>query len=278
MKNLKTISFLFSILFALNANAQSDKGFYASINSGYNLGTGNVDYYQAMIVGMVNFNETSATMSTTEMIKANLGKGLNAGVNFGYMFNKNIGFELGGNYLFGGKIKASTKSYTGDYSNSEISTKMIQIKPTLVFRSGYDKLNPYAKVGLVIGTGKITNYRDQKSGIDFSTQTLELDGGIPVGFHASIGTLYKLNEKLSLFGELNLVSLHYAPKKGHITEATENGVDQLPTMTVEQKEIEFIETFTDTGAPSNPNEPSKNPLIDFSFSSFGLNIGLQYKF
>jgi hypothetical protein len=278
MKNLKTISVLFSIFFSLMSNAQSEKGFYASINSGYNIGTGNVDYYQAMIVGMVSSNETSATTNTTELVKANLGKGLNVGVNFGYMFTKNMGFELGGNYLLGGEIKASNTSYTGNYSNSEISAKMIQIKPTLVFRSGFDKLNPYAKVGMVIGSGKITNTQDDKNGANFSTQTVELDGGMPIGFHASLGTLYKLTDKLSLFGELNLISLHYAPKKGHITEATENGVDQLPSLTVEQKEIEFIASFTETGAPSNPNEPSKNPLIDFSFSSFGLNIGLQYQF
>jgi hypothetical protein len=207
-----------------------------------------------------------------------LGKGLNAGINFGYMFNKNIGFELGGNYLLGGKINGSYTSYTGDYLNSEVSAKMLQIKPSLVFRSDLDKFNPYAKVGMIIGSGKIINTTVEKDGADLETRTLELDGGMPIGFQASIGTLYKLNEKLSIFGELNLVNLNYAPKKGHITEATLNGINQLPTYTISDKEIEFTSSFTNTGAPLNPNAPSKSPTLDFSFSSFGLNVGLLYQF
>lgn len=49
-------------------------------------------------------------------------------------------------------------------------------------------------------------------------------------------------------------------------------------MTIREKEIEFVDTYTDSSAPSNPNEPSKTPKLPFSFSSFGLNIGLQYQF
>lgn len=278
MKNSKTIAILFSIFFSLMSNAQSDKGFYASFNSGYNVGTGNANFYQAMILGLANQNETSSTTSTTELVPITLGKGLNIGANLGYMFNKNMGFELSANYLLGGKTKGSSTSYTGNYTYSEVSAKMIQIKPTLVFRAGYDKVNPYAKVGMVIGSGKITNTQDDKSGTDISFSTMELNGGMPIGFHASLGTLYKLTDKLSLFGELNLVSLEYAPKKGVVTELTENGVNVLPTLTVREKEIEFIETFTDTGAPTNPNEPSKVGIVPFSFNSFGLNIGLQYHF
>jgi Outer membrane protein beta-barrel domain len=278
MKNSKSIFILFSLFFSLITTAQSDKGFYASINSGYNVGTGKANFFQAMILGLANQNETSSTTSTTELVPITLGKGLNVEANLGYMFNKNIGFQLGANYLFGGKIKGSSTSYTGNYTYSEVSAKMIQIKPTLVFRAGYDKLNPYAKVGMVIGSGKITNTQDDKSGTDTSFLTMELDGGMPVGFHASLGTLYKLTDKLSLFGELNLVSLEYAPKKGVITELTENGIDVLPTLTVSEKEVDFIETFTDTGAPTNPNEPSKQAIVPFSFSSFGLNVGLQYHF
>jgi opacity protein-like surface antigen len=278
MKNFKAITVSISVLFSIFLSAQTEKGFYASVNSGYNIGTGNVDYYQANVLGIINSNESSASVSSSELVRVNLGKGLNAGINFGYMFNKNIGFELGGNYLLGGKINGSYTSYTGDYLNSEVSAKMLQIKPSLVFRSDLDKFNPYAKVGMIIGSGKIINTTVEKDGADLETRTLELDGGMPIGFQASIGTLYKLNEKLSIFGELNLVNLNYAPKKGHITEATLNGINQLPTYTISDKEIEFTSSFTNTGAPLNPNAPSKSPTLDFSFSSFGLNVGLLYQF
>ena len=157
MKNLKKITFLFSIFYSLIANAQSDKGFYISLNSGYNFGMGNPDYYQSAVLGIINYNEISPTTNTRELVAANLGKGLNIGADFGYLINKNLGFELGINYLFGGKITANQISFNGNYGNSEVSAKMIQFKPTLVFRAGFDKINPYAKVGMVIGSGKIIN-------------------------------------------------------------------------------------------------------------------------
>jgi outer membrane protein W len=279
--NFKKISALLVVLFSTyiqQANAQTEKGTYVSVNTGYNMGTGNISYYQAMLLRMVNSTETSATTTQTDFIKVNLGKGLNFGANFGYMFNKNIGLELGANYLIGGKIKAKQTELSGDYVNSEVSAKMLQIKPTIVFRGGYDKINPYAKVGLVIGSGKITNTQNEKAGIDNYNRTIEFNGGTPIGFHASLGTLYKLNEKLSLFGELNLVSLEYAPKKGVYTEYKKNGIDQLPTMTRAEKEVEFVDSYTDTGLPSNPNEPGKQIKLPFSFSSIGLNVGVQYQF
>ncbi len=195
MKNFKAITVSISVLFSIFLSAQNEKGFYASVNSGYNIGTGNVDYYQANVLGIINSNESSASVSSSELVRVNLGKGLNAGINFGYMFNKNIGFELGGNYLLGGKINGSYTSYTGDYLNSEVSAKMLQIKPSLVFRSDLEKINPYAKVGMIIGSGKIINITVEKDGADLETRTLELDGGMPIGFQASIGTLYKLNEQ-----------------------------------------------------------------------------------
>ncbi len=278
MKSLKTISILFSILFAINVNAQSDKRFYVSLNSGYNLGTGNTDAYSSIILGIANSTQIDASTYQQEYLKINFGKGFNAGANLGYVFTKNIGLELGVNYLFGGKTESKQTDLSGNYSNTEAFAKMIQIKPTLVFRAGYDKINPYAKVGMIIGSGKITNTRNEKNGVDVFKETIEFDGGIPIGFHASLGTLYKLNEKVSIFGELNLISLEYAPEKSRFTESFKNNIDQLPTMTVREKEVEFVESITDSAAPSNPNEASKAPKIPFSFSSFGLNVGLQYQF
>lgn len=279
MKNLKTIIILCAIFFALNANAQSEKGFYANLNAGYNKGTANINYGHALLLNSVNTTEINATTTQFEGVALTFGGGLNFGGNLGYMFNKNIGFELGANYLMGTDIKSNSTSYLGDFSNRESSAKMLQVRPTLVFRAGYDKINPYAKIGMLIGSGKITSSENGKdaSGDTFE-EVRELSGGSPIGFHAGLGTLYKISEKISLFGELNLTSLEYAPKKMVLTVFTENGVDQLPTQTVSEKEIEFVDSFTDNSLPSNPNEPNKFIKFPFSFSSFGLNVGIQYQF
>ena len=279
MKNLKSIFFTCAFFCSLFGNAQSDKGFYTNINVGYNKGTASINYLHSLLLTSVNTTETNATTTQYEGVALTLGDGLTFGANLGYMFNKNIGFELGANYLMGSNIKSNSTSYTGSISNRESSAKMLQIKPTLVFRAGYDKINPYAKIGLLIGSGKITSSENGKDASgNTSEQTRELSGGTSIGFHASLGALYKISDKISLFGELNLTSLEYAPKKMVVTVFTQNGVDQLPTLTVNDKEIQFVDSFTDNSLPSNPNEPDKILKVPFSFDSIGLNVGIQYHF
>lgn len=277
----KKINTLLVLLFAMamqQTHAQNEKGFYTNLNTGYSMGTGKANTAAAYTLQIVNGTETSSSVSTQEIPKINLGQGLNAGATFGYMFNKIIGLELGANYLMSSKINTSQTSYTGDYRNYEISAKMVQLKPTLVFRGGFDKINPYGKIGLVIGSGKIILESDFKDGTDTFNTTLEINEGMPIGFQATLGTLYKINDKFSLFGELDMISLSYAPKKGEYTEYVKNGSDRLPTMSVSVREIEFVDSFTSTGLPSSPTQPDKVPAVPFSFSSIGINIGVQYQF
>jgi hypothetical protein len=82
MKSSKSILILFSFFFSILTTAQSEKGFSTRVNSGNNIGVGNVNYLHALITGIANVDETSASTSTTERIKINLGKGLNVGLQY----------------------------------------------------------------------------------------------------------------------------------------------------------------------------------------------------
>ena len=276
MKNTLILLALVSITQTIVA--QTEKRFYLNTNIGYNKGTGNINYYQAQLLGLVNATQTSATEDSYEIVKTNLGQGINFGLNFGYMFNKNLGFELGANYLLSSEINSSTTSLSGNYNKIVLVSKMLQIKPTVVLRGGFEKINPYAKVGMVIGSGKIINDREFKDGSDISITTLELYDGTPIGFHSSVGVLYQLSSKFSVFGELNLVSLEYAANKGKYTKYIDNGADILPLLSIREIEIEFIESESNASAAPPSNQPGKLAKLPLSFNSFGLNIGLQYQF
>lgn len=274
----KTLMLFVLVIICQTTIAQTEKRFYVNTNFGYNIGTGNVNFYQAQLLGIVNGTETSATQSSYEIVKTNLGQGINFGLNVGYMFNKNLGFELGANYLLGSEINSSTTSFSGDYNKSSLVSKMLQIRPTVVLRGGFEKINPYAKVGMVIGSGKIINDQESGDGTDISISTLELSNGTPIGFHSSVGVLYQLNSKFSVFGELNLVSLEYAANKGKYTKYIENGTDILPLLSIRDKEFEFIESELNASATPPSNQPRKLAKLPLSFNSFGLNFGLQYQF
>ncbi len=119
---------------------------------------------------------------------------------------------------------------------------------------------------------------DYKESGDVFKTTFELDEGIPIGFQGSLGGLYKINDKISLFGEMDLISLSYSPEKGSYTKFEKNGVDVLSSMAVQSREVEFVDSFSTSATPPSSNQPSKTPVVPFSFNSIGLNVGVQYQF
>lgn len=271
--------FVFATITILGSNtlhAQSNSPFYASVNTSYNYGIGAKEFdNKAAWFGLANGDNAATTLSNL-----NLGSGFKAGVIVGYDVNPHIAVELGVDYLISNSIQTK-QNYTPHYYYNDLKFNMLQLKPTLVLKAGYEKINPYTKIGMVIGNGKITKeenskYEDEGNNDIYRNSTFEFSGGKPIGFTASIGSTYKINEKITLFGELNMVNLTYAPQKGKYTKYTENGDDKLPTMTNSEKEYEFTDTIP-IGS-TDANQPQKSFNIPFSFSSLGINIGMQYHF
>jgi hypothetical protein len=253
------------------------QGAYLNVNSGYSTSMSSQN-----LSGFENSTFDSYSMKS-EQINFSFGKGLNFGADFGYMFNKNLGAEIGVSYLIGGNT-ISTRTQPNYTSEMTISSKMLRINPSLVITSGFEKINPYAKFGLILGSGYVISSSNQEisgfSGQQSSYQSFKLSGGIAIGLTSGIGALYKINDKLSFFGELNMINLSYAPTKGIKTDFRIDGVDMLPSLTTRQKETEYLDSFTLTSSNSNPptSEPSKELKQKLPFGSFGLNIGLRVNF
>jgi hypothetical protein len=269
MKKLNLIIVFAISLFANNLFAQ---GAYVNINAGYGI---NMSSQNLNNLDYLDFNNSTRDINnlfTDEQVNVSLGNGLNIGGTFGYMFNKNIGAELGISYLLGGESKAKEVDFgrTIDYT---LSGKMLRINPSLVISSGLDGINPYAKFGFIIGSGSVMYEKYENDNGDIQTMKMELNGGLAFGLNAGVGALYKLSDKMSLFGEINMVNLSYAPTKGKVTEATDNGINELPGMTIRQKEIEFVDSYTWTNpVDSQPRLRLKQKL---PFGSFGINLGLR---
>jgi hypothetical protein len=154
---------------------------------------------------------------------------------------------------------------------------MTRINPQIVLSMEANKITPYAKVGLLLGMGSMsyTSKYDYVDGV--LEQTLLLNGGIAKGFTTTIGASYALNDKISLFGDLNLVNMSYSPTKGTITKYTEDGVDLLPSFDPIDKEIQFVDSYVeDDNIQPSITEPAKALKIKFPFSSAGIHIGIKY--
>ena len=286
---IKTAIIAITILTSISTIAQK---VYVDVNVGYALPLkGGVD--GASTTTTTYYNEQTGERNQSETYKSinsSLGKGLNFGGSVGYMFNKNLGFELGLNYILGAAIKTedirnetyidftgATQKSSSIYTSST-SSNMFQIAPTLVLSTGFEKFNPYAKFGFVMGFGKVTTEIESTStNWGNSNGIYEFSGGMGFGFTGSIGAEYALNEKVSLFSELKFMSFSYAPKKGIVTKLTQDGVDQLPGTTTNQKETEFVKEYTNDGSV-NDNEPSKSVKSYLPYNNIGLNFGVKFSF
>lgn len=273
------VAFISICLFTNNTFAQ---GAYVQVNTGlaFAMGAQNLDY--------LDFNnyESNSTgsdyTSTREQVSVSLGKGFNIGGAFGYMFNEHVGAELGLSYLVGGKSEANTTERSTNYNSTTdytLSSKMIRIIPTLVIATGGEKINPYAKFGVVIGSGSVLYETNSISDGDIYISNLELSGGMALGLTSSIGAMYNLSDNMALFGELNMINMSYAPTKGETTLATYNGIDELSTMTTNEKETEFVDSYTYNSASStSDSQPNQDLKIRLPFGSFGINVGLKINF
>ncbi|RLD60921.1 MAG: hypothetical protein DRJ05_03670 [Bacteroidetes bacterium] len=267
MKKLSTILIVSVIaLFTGNLFAQ---GAYVNINAGYgfSMSSQNIDGF---------YNETSGSNSSTiEQVNVSLGKGLNFGGTFGFMFNDNVGAELGVSYLMGGKATAKDE-YTGGTTDYTMSSNMLRFIPSVVIAAGTDGIDPYAKFGVIVGSGSIKyDYEDVDDG-DIGIMKKKMNGGMALGLNAAIGANFEISDFMSFFAEINMVNMSYAPTKGEVTEATYNGVDMLPNLTTSDKEVEFVDSYTrNYENPPSDSQPSQELKTKYPFGSVGVNVGLR---
>lgn len=285
MKKLKLSSgiFIIVILLLLSDNVRA-QGAYVSLNAGY-------AFCMSPSTGILQDVYSSNNNYTTyEQIYLSLGKGFNFGGAFGYMFNKHIGTELGLSYLVGGKTEENSY-YEGDSFKSNttrsLSSNMFRFVPAIIVSAGTEKINPYAKFGLVIGIGSIIseslaeNYTNDFISGDESVDVIErktkMNGGVAVGINAAVGAVFELSDRISIFGELNTVNMSYAPTKGELIKSTFNDVDDLPNMTTSQKEFKYLDKVTyDYNSQSNDSEPSEWFKQKYPFGSLGINVGAVF--
>lgn len=271
-KSLLIFSTLFAtVLCSHDADAQN---VYFGVGGGYATGLAS----QTM-----TFNETGFTNNEHfyETVKGTYGKGINFGMFAGYMFNPNISAEFGISYLAGGKTKRHYVKESSGIEDLVLSAKMIRITPSLRMTAGDGKMKPYMRIGMVVGVaGKITEndtWTDTGCNCGNSETTWEYTGGVSFGATSAFGGNYTINEKISLFGELNFIAQSWAPEKGLMTKSMFNGADELPNKTTNQKEIDFVKSYTTT-SPTNTSAPTTQMKNYSSFSSIGINIGLTYSF
>jgi outer membrane protein W len=254
--------------------------------------SGAYDWYNLSTTVSLNSDGEIVTTSTYEQAKINLGKGINFGAAFGYMFNDHIGAELGLGYFLGSKSSFTQELINEiDPSNVETTTLMgeiyanqFRINPSLVISTDFKDFVPYAKFGVILGMGTkvVETYSDKKYNQfdDNIEQEFTSKGGIAFGVSASLGALYKINKKTGIYLELASTAMNYSPKTRELTAYTINGDNELNDyIYLQTSETEYVKdlTFSDT-SEDDPTQTTLAPQIKYPMSSFTLNLGIRFSF
>jgi opacity protein-like surface antigen len=276
-------NYVFLLVLIFMAGTLNAQKYYARLGIGAGFG---LSYYSSQSVNRTIIGNTSDVI---ESKSGSLGSGLNINLAGGYMFSKYIGVELGFNEFIGFGVKTKYSLTQTGYEqqfDDKYKGMSFQIIPALVLTPGFEKINPYARFGLIIGVVNSTNYSytNTKTGNpEFKAATTvenykEKDfGGVALGFAAAIGAEYNLTEMISLYAEVNLNGVNYSPRKGKVLEWTQDGVDQMPLMTTKDKEWEYVKTLDDkVSIPSgSPNQFLKETAL---LTNVGISIGVKFKF
>lgn len=275
------ILFLMIILFSGAMNAQK---YYARLGVGVALGLG---YYDP-----VYEDHTITTTSDKSVFKnSSLGSGLNINLGGGYMFSKYIGVDLGLNEFIGFGVKTKLdRNIPGNSStiNDKTKSSMFQVIPALVITPGLEgKINPYGRFGIILGLmnrvkyeyDETTDATPEKSTLVVNTEKSKetRKGGVALGYSVAVGADYNLSEKLSLYAEIVMNGLTYAPTKGKYDEWTINGIDQIPIRPTIDKEWEYKKEC-DNMAVIDPGSPNQYPKQSYTLTNVGINIGVKFRF
>jgi hypothetical protein len=198
------------------------------------------------------------------------------------MVNEHVGIQLDAG------IGLSTKKYTIEVDNVAIqgvpynisiiqrAKTPVMMIPSLVLQSGGDKMNLYARMGVALPL-KTTITVDQlqinapgtgaRTVDDF---TFTVKNSFSLGFAGAVGVKYKLNDKTSLWAEVNMLSMSVYIKEADLTGFSENG-QSIPLSYVTSP---HVVKYTKSGIVDSTRETL--PAYSQPFSNVGISIGVSF--
>jgi len=233
----------------------------------------------------------NASGSQTYNIKpVSFSSGVQSVLGLGYMFTENIGFQLDAG------IGLADKKYTFNDENipinyasgstvvtivSNVSTTQqastpFFLMPSLVLQTNRDKLNVYTHFGLALPLNtKITEHQiitnaPGTGSLSTDDFTWQVKSGFSLGFTAALGLKYSINDKVSIWGELSLLSMAVYTKEQDLQSWVEDGQPVALSNYPNAQKIKFSKTATVDSTYSS------FPTYAQPFSNIGINVGVSF--
>ena len=289
-------------LILMTSNSVIAQEFYVRGGVGLHGESGKTEYNNADPNGLTNIQQsTDVTINadgTTRVKSLNgtLGSGFKGNLTAGYMFNKYVGAEISFNYFDGDK-KTIGKLSTPEINSEAVAyLRGLDISPAILITPGFDKLNPYARVGaLLTAAGKLTIESDvlaiNAAGPDTDVKVealTEVTAKFSVGFVGALGATYPIGKNLSVFGEVEFKNFSIKSKSAEIKEYVTTGISggntflipgqQLADLPQSEKNFNFSDDYNGTVLGDDPNQARTIPTQFVNASGIGVNVGIRYSF
>jgi hypothetical protein len=271
----KNLPFLFILLF-LSPLAQA-QFYYARLGFGI---SGSISNNSDLLY---SYSNNGSTRSVTA-VPLGLGRGITGIAAFGFKPSKYIGIEIGLSEFVGlPRIADSVMDMPGG-SNVEARVKgnMLCLTPAIVISPGLEKVDPYARLGLVIGlrptiNATVTYDRGSVNPPEEYKIVRQYYGNVALGLNAAMGVSWNISDLISLYAEFDFTNINYSPNYSEVILYEKSGVDQLSTLTVKQTKTEYHKSINPDAqiADTSPNQELKKTL---PFSNAGLFFGITFNF
>jgi hypothetical protein len=255
------------------------QGLYFKAGGGYGLPLA------SQVIGTNYLRTQPATGPDTyseENVRASYGAGMNISLGGGFMFNENIGFDLGVQYQKSKKIETSDINLEIGFGKEEDvithQSSTLFINPSFVITSAKGSKMPYGKFGFLAGSPKIKlqeSYYYDLDGTERQAREWETKKGMAFGLQGTVGVNWVLKEKLDLFTEMSFVSMTFYAKERELTLATRDGVDQMSSLSTYQKKTEFVKQLN-PNATFDATKPQQVLQEASAFSALSFNVGVKY--
>lgn len=253
--------FLAAILWLLfGVTVGLGQGVYVTANGGYSFGAG-TQYFGVSI----DFTKTPVP---EEGVHGSYGEGFKFGASVGYMFNRNLGAELGFAYWMGNTLETQSKFTTAVNIQNWSGSGFVAL-PSIVLSANMEPVNPYTRIGLVVGILKVKRGYRAESTSHPQDIVQEETGNLAFGYAGAVGLLIPAGSNLSFFVEAGIHSVTYSPGQSEYTKYMDNGVDILPSLP--HKVYEFKEDFN--GDEEGIYMAARRPFSSIGFAG-GVRINL----
>ena len=287
MKKFSCLILVFSVA-AYTASAQ----LYLSFGLGYAVPQAGQSMYDTPIpyngfpTGINGSRNNTSLTSYTYDLKgsASFSSGVQGTIGMGYMFSEYVGVQLDA------AIGISSTKYTFNDDNANLGTTAspiggtistiqqahtpVLMTPALVLQTGGDKINLYSRFGLAlplntkITQNQVITNNAGTGAIEVDDITWQIKSIFSLGFTAAAGLKYNISDRISIWGELSLLSMSLKAKEQDLQSLSQNGQSVALSSYPYPTTIKFSKTATVDSTLTT------FPTYAQPFSNLGIKVGV----